>query len=156
MPQPDRHARIHHRFFVNSVRLEEIIHIDAAICDNLFIDPVRSRLHTEFDEVREALIHGGLPLRSVRTAASVDDLAASLARIAWRFEAGFLVKARQPYFIVDSEGMFGYSWELSRTRWFFARAYEPVLERVDQWASANHAEARTRLVDGHVGSAQKS
>jgi hypothetical protein len=155
MPLPERHVRIHPRFFVDSVRLEEIIHIDAALCDDIFIDPVRSRLHAEFNEVREALILGDQSLRGLRTATNVDDLAAILARIAWDFEAGFMVKARQPYFIVDSEGVFGYSWELSRTQWFFARAYETVLERVYQWASANHAEAHVRLA-GASGAARLS
>lgn len=133
-------------FFVHSVRLEEIVHVDAMMCDDIFFDPVRARLQSEFTDVQQALLAGGLSLRRIRQSESFDDLESNLARMTWKFQVGFLVKARQPYFIIDGENTFGYSWELSRVQWFFARTYELALERIFAWASLNQNEARARLV----------
>jgi hypothetical protein len=143
-------SSINRSFFVHSVRLEEIVHIDAMMCDDIFFDPIRTRLQSEFTDVQQALLEGGLPLRRIRRAESFDEMESSLARMTWKFPVGFLIKARQPYFIIDGENTFGYSWELSRARWFFARTYDLALERICAWASLNQNEARARLVDGRA------
>ena len=137
--------RVHRRCFVDAVRIEHIVHLDASLCDDIFFGALRELLVPDFCEVHGALCEGGLRFKRIERAATFDELEHWLARLAWKLELGFLVQARQPYFIVDSEGCFGYSWELARTRWFFARDYGAALRNVHVWAARNHAEAQTRL-----------
>lgn len=145
MPRTSAEPSIQRRFFVHALRIEHIVHIDASLCDDIFFGPARDLLQNDFDEVREALVAGGLNFRHIEQAATFDDLEHWLAKVVWKLEIGFLVQARQPYFIVDSHDCFGYSWELSRTRWFFARQYAYALNQISAWGARNHNEARTRL-----------
>ena len=119
--------RVHRHCSVDAVRIEHIVHLDASLCDNIFFGPLPDLLAPDFREVRAAVCEGGLRLKRIEHAASFDEFEHGLARLAWRLELGFPVQAQQPYFIVDSEGCFGYSWELARTRWFFARDYGATL-----------------------------
>lgn len=138
-------AHVHRRCFADSVRIEHIVHLDASLCDDIFFGPLRELLMQDFRDVRDALHKGGLRIKRVEHAVTFDELEHALARLAWKMELGFLVKARQPYFIVDGTGCFGYSWELSRTRWFFDSDYAGALRDIHRWAAHNRAEAQTRL-----------
>ncbi|CAD6559570.1 hypothetical protein LMG27952_06898 [Paraburkholderia hiiakae] len=138
-------ASPHRRFFAHAVRIEHIVHLDAALCDDMFFGALRDLISQDLHEMLEVLSEGGLRFKRLSQIACFDELEQWLARLAWKLELGFLVKARQPYFIVDGKGCFGYSWELSRARWFFRRDYASAVNAVHEWAAHNHAEAHARL-----------
>jgi hypothetical protein len=40
--------------------------------------------------------------------------------------------------MLEETGQLGYSWERSRTKWFFACDYASNIKRVTDWARTNH------------------
>lgn len=128
-----------------SVRLERIMHLDSMLVDWHFFDATRSEVETELSDVRDALLAGGLQLPGLETANTIDDFEEVLHDgVSDHVEAlGFLVKARQPYFQIDGERL-GYSWEVSRAQWFYAPAFEDVLDKACAWGKTFHDEAWAR------------
>jgi hypothetical protein len=128
-----------------AVRLENIVHLDSMLVDWHFFGPTRLEVQAALCDIREALLESALDLPELGTANTIDDVEEALhSGVADKVSVlGFLVKARQPYFQIDGQRL-GYSWELSRYKWFHAIAFEDALEKVCTWGQAFHDEAWAR------------
>jgi hypothetical protein len=119
------------RLRANSVRLDEILHLDTMLgADRL---PALRRLKDDLPFIVDALANGGMsPLPGLRAAKSVEELEHLLTRLAQLDSLGFLVKASQPVDACNEEA--SGSRAPTRSGWFHARSYEKVLGRVHAWA----------------------
>jgi hypothetical protein len=137
------------RYNAVAVRLERIVHLDSMLVDWHFFDPTRSAIEAELSDARNALLAGGLRLAGLETVNTIDDLEEVLHDgVPDPVEAlGFLVKARQPYFQIDGDRI-GYSWEVSRSEWFYAPTFEAALDAACVWGQAFHDEAWARVHSG--------
>lgn len=127
-----------------SVRLLHSYHIDAmlTLLEELLPTEASEILSAELDSVQEAL-NGQL---------STTNLPQTLGELVNLFveeslksgSVGFLLKAEQPHFVYTGTGQLSYSWDYTRSRWFYGQTYQEALFRVYRWASRNKEVARTR------------
>jgi hypothetical protein len=142
--EDSRPPNINIRFDSLSVRLQQIVHVDTMLVDNILVAPVRALIEADLSDVRQALMSGGFKFPGVRQAQNVVDLEEFLGKLASMHHVGFLVKAQHPYYVIEAVDRIGYSWDTCRSQWFFARNYDTVLARVYEWASFHHEEAWAR------------
>lgn len=109
-----------------------------------FANPIRAIVERELEAVRDALTESGMRFPAITRASSIADLEHFFGRLAGEHDMGFLVKAQQPYFLIDGGSRLEYSWERSRSRWFYARSYAALLDKVCEWAAFHHEEAWAR------------
>jgi hypothetical protein len=132
------------RFRANSVRIDEIFHLDTMLVAGHLAG--FQRVKDDFPFMREALLKGGMMLfPGIRGAECVENLEHAIGRLGQLGSLGFLVKASQPVFTVEGEQL-KFSWELTRTGWFYARSYEKVLGKVHTWAEGAREQALARAL----------
>jgi hypothetical protein len=124
-----------------SVRLQHIIHLDAMMDFSVFSEEVKAMLNNDLKDVVNAFTEANYAQTLLGNLSGIDALEEALGKLTWDGHVGFLVKAQQPYFMLEENGQLGYSWERSRTKWFFARGYPSAIQHVTNWARTNHEGA---------------
>ncbi|EIM98551.1 hypothetical protein WQE_23523 [Paraburkholderia hospita] len=127
-----------------TVRFEHFVHLDTMLIHEDFADPVRAIIDSEFDNVRDALIESGMTFSGIARSTRASHLENFFTHLAGEHDMGFLVKAQQPYFLIADSNRLEYSWERSRSSWFYARSYAALLDKVCDWAAFHHEEAWAR------------